>query len=182
MNTHSGHRFELLKKKHKLTNEEIGSWFGVSNQAVQQWVENGIPKKRLRELAKRLNVDIAWLEFGVEGDKSQPDFIDDKETRKSIGRRLMIEEERLQFNSKILAKETGYSLNSIESFEYGEVAIPPEFFSRLPQQFDLVYILTGNRTQTPEQTSTGLSHQTGNIVNGSIGDGAVNVQGGSFKK
>lgn len=157
---------------------DITREIGASSATISKWKSGkASPAQYIVSLAKLLQTTPKWIMEGQFEDNSE-----EGENKQKIVR-LIEERVRKNLSQEMLAQSIKMSIAEIRAYEYGDKSLSIDFLNALSRlNFDLNYILSGNRTQTPEQTSAGLSHQTGNIVNGSIGDGAVNVQGGSFKK
>jgi PAS domain S-box-containing protein len=60
-----GDRLNILLRRKKLTNKEVGEKIGVSGMAVGKWIRNGdIEYHNLRGLADLLGVNWVWLRYG----------------------------------------------------------------------------------------------------------------------
>ena len=129
----SGKRLNILKKQNNLTNEKIGEWFGISGQSVQKWIEQGIPRRRINELAKKFGVSPRWLLVG-EGSYEEEKTDDMIQKRKEIAVRLVEERAKRNLTQFDMAQKTGYSIKAIQGFEFGEMEITNDFTVSISMQ------------------------------------------------
>ena len=159
----SGKRLEALKKQNGLSNEKIGEWFGITPQSVQLWIDKGIPSKRIEALAKKFNVSARWL-MVFENEYKEPTQLRENQARKEIAVRLVEERARKNLTQFELSQKTGFSIESIQDFEFADKDISSDYIKHLSVQgFDLNYIFGGYRKSQDKSTSI-------NISNNNVGD------------
>ena len=74
-----GQRIKLARKKAGLTQAELGTHFGITSQAVNQWETNpkkGPQRDKIPKIAKILDVPLDWLSTGAGEPPSHDELVD----------------------------------------------------------------------------------------------------------
>lgn len=108
-----GGRLSLARENARVSQEKIGSLFGISRSAVSQWETNLTTPDltRAAEVARLLNVRAEWLSFGSGEMTDEPDHIGlmRGEVKISVAKRLREIRKASGLSMKEWAHEMGFS-------------------------------------------------------------------------